>query len=111
MLKEKALEVVKRLEDAQRSGTPAKFKLEQILKLLAIACEPPETDGRPISHWTARELADEIVKQGIVEKISPRHVGRWLQEASLKPHQSSYWLNSPPTQPLMSKSKTSARPT
>jgi len=65
--------------------------------LFAIACEKPEVYERPISHWTVRELADEMVKQGIVERISARHVGRLLEEASLKPHQSGYWLNPPPT--------------
>nr|MBW4465279.1 IS630 family transposase [Pegethrix bostrychoides GSE-TBD4-15B] len=30
------------------------------------------------------------------ETISPRHVGRLLNEADLKPHQSQYWLNPPP---------------
>ena len=108
-LGEKEVEGVKRLEDAERSGAPATFSLEQILQLFALACEPPETYGRPISHWTARELAEEMVNQKIVERISPRHVGRLLAEASLKPHQSGYWLNPPPTQPSTIKSKAFAR--
>ncbi len=49
----------------------AAFSLEQILRLFALACEKPETDDRPISQWTARALADEVMKQGIVESISP----------------------------------------
>lgn len=84
-----------RLQDGERPGAPATFSLEQILQLFAIACDPPETYGRPLSHWTPRELALEVVKQGIVEAISPRHVGRLLEEATLKPHQSGYWLNPP----------------
>ena len=84
-----------RLQDGERLGAPATFSLEQILQLFAIACEKPETYGRLISHWTSRELASEMVKQRIVESISPRHVGRLLEEASLKPHQSGYWLNPP----------------
>lgn len=32
------------------------------------------------------------MKQGIIESISFRHVGRLLEEAELKPHQSRYWL-------------------
>jgi putative transposase len=107
---EKGVPVVERLQDAERTGAPASFSLEQILQLFAIACEKPETYGRPISHWTARELAAEMVKQGIVERISPRHVGRLLEEASLKPHQSSYWLNPPPTLSLTTKSQTSVKP-
>lgn len=94
--REQGVPVVERLQDAERSGAPATFSLEQILQLFAMACEKPEIYGRPISHWTARELASEMVKQGIVERISPRHVGRLLEEATLKPHQSSYWLNPSP---------------
>jgi hypothetical protein len=50
----------------------------------AIACNPPEQYGRPISHWSSRELADELIKQAIVESISERQVGRYLEEADLK---------------------------
>lgn len=92
---EKEMSVAERLQDGERPGAPATFSLEQILQLFAIGCEQPETYGRPISHWTPRELALEMVKQGIVEAISPRHVGRLLEEATLKPHQSGYWLNPP----------------
>ena len=53
--------------------------------ILAVACEPPEKSGRPISHWTARELADEVVKRGIVPSISATQVGRYLREAALQP--------------------------
>lgn len=94
-LSSKNTSVVERLADAPRPGAAMTFKLEQILQLFAIACQNPQDYGRPISHWTARELADEMVKQGIVTSISPRHVGRLLSEADLKPHQSQYWLNPP----------------
>ena len=90
------LSVQERLQDAERSGAPAKFRMEQIVDLFALACSDPNNSGRPISNWTARELADEMVKQGMVESISPRHVGRLLQEAQIKPHQSRYWLTPPP---------------
>ena len=49
--------------------------------------------GRPITHWTAYELADEVVKRGIVVSISPAQVGRSLREAALQPHKSRSWLN------------------
>ncbi len=87
--------VAERLQDAQRSGAPATFTMEQVLRLFALVCTPPEDYRRPISHWTSRELADEMSKQGIVERISARHVGRLLEEADLKPHQSQYWLTPP----------------
>jgi putative transposase len=88
--REKDIAVIDCLRDAERSGAPATFELEQILHLFSIACENPEESGRPISHWTARELADEMIKRGIVESISPRHVGRLLAEADLKPQASGY---------------------
>jgi putative transposase len=105
------LPVLERLVDAPRSGGPPIFSLEQVLQLFAMACESPETYGRPISHWTSRELADEMIQQGIVESISPRHVGRLLDEADLKPHQSQYWLNPPPTLNSTTRSTTSVRST
>lgn len=105
------LPVAERLVDAPRPGGPATFTLEQTLQLFALACENPADSRRPISHWTPRELADEMMKRGWVESISPRHVGRLLAEADLKPHPVQYWLNPPPTQNLMSRSKTSATST
>ena len=87
------------LSDAFRSGTPGKFTAEQLTKVIAVACEPPERSRRPITHWTARELADEVVKRRIVEDISSRTVGRLLGDADLKPHQSRYWLNANPEDP------------
>jgi len=104
-LSQKDIPVAERLADAERPGSPMRFNLEQILQLFAIACEKPEHYERPISHWTARELADEVIKQGIVPTISPRHVGRLMAEADLKPHQSEYWLNPPPTLSSMQKSR------
>jgi hypothetical protein len=72
-LSQKDVAVVERLQDAEPAEAPATFRLEQILQLFAMACEPPEQDGRPISEWTARELANEMFKQGIVASIAPRH--------------------------------------
>ncbi len=91
----KELSIVQRLQDCERVGAPGKFSMEQVIELFALACSPPEDYGRPISHWTARELADEIIKQGIIESISIRHVGRLLEEAELQPHASRYWLTPP----------------
>jgi putative transposase len=67
------------LDDAPRPGTPASFSPEQIVQIIAVACEPPEESDRPIDHWTSRELADEVQRRGIVPKISPRSVGRFLK--------------------------------
>ena len=71
--------VLERLQDAPRPGTPATFSVEQWCQIMALACEPPADAGRPLSHWTPRELADEATKRGIVERIAERHVGRFLK--------------------------------
>jgi transposase len=81
------------LTDEPRPGAPGKFTPEQVTQILAVACEPPEKSGRPITHWTAYELADEVVKRGIVASISTSQVGRYLREAAMQPHKSRYWLN------------------
>lgn len=70
------------LSDEQRSGGPTKFSLEQIVQIVAVACEQPESSTRPISHWTPRELALEVVKRGIVQEISPRSVARFLKRGN-----------------------------
>jgi putative transposase len=89
-----------RLTDADRPGAPAQFTMEQVLKLFAIACEPPQIYGYPLSHWSARELTEVLIAEQIVETISVRHVGRLLEEADLQPHKSSYWLNVPKKTPI-----------
>jgi putative transposase len=71
--------VEERLSDRPRPGCPGKFTPEQITQVLAVACEPPEDSGRPVTHWTPRELADEVQQRGIVASISARQVGRFLK--------------------------------
>ena len=72
------------LNDLPRSGWAGKFSAEQVTQIIAMACEPPEESGRPVTHWTPRELADEAVKRGVVESISPRQVGRFLKDGGSK---------------------------
>lgn len=73
------LSVEARLEDLPRPGAPARITADQRCQLEAMACEAPEVSGRPISHWTHREIADEMMKRGIVDQISARHAGRLLK--------------------------------
>ena len=84
------------LSDAARPGAPGKFTPEQLVGIIAVACEPPKQSERPVTHWTPRELADEVLLRGVVKSISPRTVGRLLSGADLKPHRSRYWLNANP---------------
>lgn len=73
------------LDDEYRSGVPAKFSAEQLAQLISLACQEPSTLGLPVTHWTPRELAIEAKKQGIVDEISPRHVGRFLKRGRDSP--------------------------
>lgn len=87
------------LSDRPRTGAPGKFTQEQLVKIIAIACENPALSNRPISHWTARELADEAVVRNIIPSISVRTVKRLLDKVDLKPHRIKYWLNARPEDP------------
>ncbi len=87
-LEEKITEL---LSDAPRIGGPAHYSAEVICQIIALACQDPQELGLPISHWSAKDLRLEAIKQGIVEDISKRTVGRILQEADIKPHLVRYW--------------------
>jgi transposase len=96
------------LRDEPRAGSPGKFTPEQIVAILAVACEPPKESGRPITHWTAHELADEVLKRGIVPSISVTQVGRYLREAALQPHKKRYWLNTREKDPVVFRERVEA---
>jgi putative transposase len=70
--------VIDALDDAPRAGAPPTFTAEQVVQIIALACEPPPRSDRPVNAWTPRELADEAVTRGIVATISPRSVARFL---------------------------------
>src|SRR5713101_4578396 len=67
------------LADQPRAGTPATFTAEQIVQIVAVACEDPADAGRPVSHGTPREVAEAVRKRGLVATISTRSVGRFFK--------------------------------
>jgi putative transposase len=69
-----------RLADLPRPGAPARITAEQTCQLFALACEQPKE--RPISQWTGREMADEVMRRGIIQHISPRHAARVLKKGT-----------------------------
>jgi len=79
------LSVAERLEDLPRPGTPPRLTADQICQIERLACEKPEQSQRPISQWTGREIADELMKRGIVDTISPRHAARLLKRGASSP--------------------------
>ena len=74
------LSIEERLEDLPRPGKPTRITTDQVCQIQQMACEKPEESGRPVTHWTNRELADEVMKRGIVTRISPRHAARLLKK-------------------------------
>ncbi len=73
------LSLSERLTDLARPGRPVRITAEQVCQIMALACEAPKDSERPISQWTGREVADEIVKRGILTSISSRHASRLLK--------------------------------
>jgi putative transposase len=67
------------LTDEARPGAPPTFTPEQIVALIALACEDPRLSGYSFEHWTPSDLAREAVKRSIVTSISPASVGRFLK--------------------------------
>ena len=96
-LREAILDV---LADAPRPGAPATFTAEQVSLIVALACEPPKLSGRPIDHWTLRELRDEAIQRNIVTDISESQICRYLQQAAVQPHRKKMWLNTTEKDPL-----------
>jgi transposase len=72
------LSIRERFEDIPRPGRPSEITAEQTCQMVAMACEQPK--ARPISHWTGREIADEVMRRGIVPTISARHAARVLKK-------------------------------
>jgi putative transposase len=68
-----------RLEDLPRPGKPPTITADQRCQIEALACEEPEGSDRPITEWTGREIAAEIIKRQIVPSISSRHAARLLK--------------------------------
>ncbi len=72
-----------RLSDTPRPGRPSQISAEQVCQIKALACEQPKE--RPISQWTGREIADEVMARGMVKQISPRHAARLLKKGISSP--------------------------
>lgn len=78
--------------DRPRSGRPRVFGSEVVAGIKALACEPPEDRGVPLSRWSSLELAAHAVREGLVETISSSTVRRWLHAAAIKPWRYRSWI-------------------
>ena len=59
------------LTDPPRSGAPAPFTAEQIVQIVAVACEDPAASGRPISHWPRRRSPQRSANAGLSRPLAP----------------------------------------
>lgn len=73
------------LRDLPRSGTSKQISLEQQQQIVALASEKPAEYGIEMSCWTHQMLAKVAIAEGIVEKVSSRHVGNILKKANCSP--------------------------
>ena len=87
--------------DSPRRGCQPRVTAEQVTQIQAVACESPRLSGRPISHWTVRELRDEVILRHIVSEISEAQVGRYLRRAVLQPHRRKMWINTTEKDPVL----------
>ena len=57
----------------------------------------PRESGRPLSRWSAAEIARSAIAKRLVTAISPSTITRWLREDHIKPWQHRSWQK--PTDP------------
>jgi hypothetical protein len=67
------------------------FPPEVAIKLVKMACELPQSEGRSLSLWTCAELARSLRETGVVDSISPQSVQRIVASHKLKPWRVHYW--------------------
>lgn len=72
------------LKDSPRSGAPPKFKEEQIMQIIALACTSPQNEGLPVSQWSCRLLAEHVKQLGIAKSISYKQINNFLKSRSVK---------------------------
>ena len=70
--------------DTPRRGRPATCTPEPLCHIVAVACEAPADSGRPVTHWTPGEFAEEVLSRGMVPSMSPRRVGRFFKSSGLE---------------------------
>src|SRR5450756_601014 len=80
------------LGDAKRSGRPPSFTPVQVAAVKALACQPPEASGVPLSRWSCPDLAAQVVADGIAASVATSTVRRWLAEDAIKPWQYQPWI-------------------
>ena len=76
----------------QGRDAPLFFPPQVAIEVKALACQLPSEFDKPLSRFTARELAHLVIERGIAASISGMTVWRWLNEDAIKPWQYRSWI-------------------
>lgn len=71
---------------------PLLFPPQVAVEVKALACQLPSEFDKPLSRFTAREIAQLAMERGIAASISGTTVWRWLSEDAIKPWQYRSWI-------------------
>jgi len=77
------------LNDIPGRGRPQVFDMNDRLKVITEACNPPEKT----THWSIREIKTHLSSKHFI-RMSKNTVHRILKSTDLKPHQYEMWCNS-----------------
>lgn len=68
------------------------FPPEVAVHLIKMACELPDKYGRSLCLWDCKELARQLISDGVVDNISSETVRCILKSHKLKPWRYHFWL-------------------
>lgn len=68
------------------------FPPELVVAVKAIACELPARLGLPLSRLHVPDIRSEVIRRGLVARISDTTIWRWLSEDAIKPWTHRSWI-------------------
>jgi hypothetical protein len=74
-------------------GPRAFFPPEVAIHVVRLACARPDTLSRRLSPWDCRELARQLIAEGLVAAISAATMRRLWRSHTLKPWRCHLWLH------------------
>lgn len=77
----------------REAGVQPVFPPIVVTHLVKRACELPDSAERSLSFWTCSELARALIRDAVVDSISPQSVQRILRSYKLKPWRVHHWLS------------------
>lgn len=82
------------LQDAMRPGRPRTIGSPTRVQVISVASTLPQDQDRTVTRWTLDEIVATLLDALHTDAISRSSIWRILQDVDLKPHKSTYWLNS-----------------